>query len=91
MFQGPKKRGLLQLGEIRYLFLKGKLQLFVGGAGYWVEAGGGGPQVGAQAAGPPAIAGGAHEGGRAFGVAGAFIGALLATSALVWALYKFKV
>ena len=62
-----------------------------GGGGYWVESGGGGPVVGAQAAGPPAIAGGAHEGGRAVGIAGAFVGALLGASALVWALYKCKV
>ena len=62
-----------------------------GGGGYWVESGGGGPVVGAQAAGPGTVAGGAHEGGRAIGLAGAFVGALLATSALVWALYKCKV
>ena len=62
-----------------------------GGGGYWVESGGGGPATGAKQVGPPPIAGGAHEGGRAIGIAGAFVGALLGASALVWALYKCKV
>lgn len=41
--------------------------------------------------GPPVVAGGSAEGGRAMGIAGALLGSLLFASALVWALYKFKV
>ena len=60
--------------------------IFVGG--YWVE-GGGGPAVAAQVGAPTLL--GAEGHGRAFGIAGAFVGALLAVMSLVWALYKFKV